>query len=159
MLDLLQRWLGHMVWADRLTLDSLRKSGGLPAQALEIYAHALGAEHVWLSRLRESPPETAVWPELDLDGCAVLASRNATDLQELLAGLQPADLERRVAYRNSAGLEFQSRVADMLSQVFLHGSYHRGQVAMLLRGAGFAPIGTDYIGFVRGTPAATRTRE
>jgi uncharacterized damage-inducible protein DinB len=34
---------------------------------------------------------------------------------------------------------------------------HRGQVSAQLRAAGFEPNGTDYIGFARGVPAATRT--
>jgi uncharacterized damage-inducible protein DinB len=40
--------------------------------------------------------------------------------------------------------------------VALHGAYHRGQIAQLLRQNGAQPAATDYIGFVRGVPAATR---
>jgi len=38
----------------------------------------------------------------------------------------------------------------------MHGCYHRGQVAMLIRDGGGTPAPTDYIAFVRGAPAATR---
>ena len=38
----------------------------------------------------------------------------------------------------------------------MHGSYHRGQVAMLLRQSGAEPLPTDYIVFVRGVPAAAQ---
>ena len=37
----------------------------------------------------------------------------------------------------------------------MHGSYHRGQVTMLVRDAGAEPQPTDYNRFVRGVPAAT----
>jgi uncharacterized damage-inducible protein DinB len=40
--------------------------------------------------------------------------------------------------------------------VAMHGSYHRGQITMLVRDAGAEPQPTDYIAFVRGAPAATR---
>jgi uncharacterized damage-inducible protein DinB len=41
--------------------------------------------------------------------------------------------------------------------VALHGSYHRGQIALLVRAGGSTPAPTDYIAFIRGAPAATRT--
>ena len=47
---------------------------------------------------------------------------------------------------------------DMLLQVVLHGCYHRGQVALVVRGAGAEPSPTDYIAFVRGAPAAVTPR-
>jgi uncharacterized damage-inducible protein DinB len=47
-------------------------------------------------------------------------------------------------------------VEDILLQIFLHGTYHRGQVALLLRQGEATPAPTDYIAYVRGAPAATR---
>jgi uncharacterized damage-inducible protein DinB len=42
--------------------------------------------------------------------------------------------------------------------VALHGSYHRGQIALLMRQGGGAPAATDYIAFVRDMPAPPRRR-
>jgi uncharacterized damage-inducible protein DinB len=39
----------------------------------------------------------------------------------------------------------------------LHGAYHRGQIALLIRQAGAVPAPTDYVAFVRGAPTATRS--
>jgi uncharacterized damage-inducible protein DinB len=116
----------------------------------------LGAEHVWLARLRQEPARVAVWPALELAGCRRLAEEVQRGYAELLAGLDAAGLEREVAYRNSAGDAFRSSRADILLHVALHGCYHRGQVALELRRAGAEPQPTDYIAFVRGAPAATR---
>ena len=68
-------------------------------------------------------------------------------------------LRREVAYSNSAGVAFHSTVEDILLQVAMHGSYHRGQIALLLRQEGAEPAATDFIGFARGVPAATRRTE
>src|SRR5207237_7244435 len=65
-------------------------------------------------------------------------------------------LERGVTYRTSAGDQFTSTLEDILTHVSIHGSYHRGQVASLIRAAGDTPSPTDYIFFTRGYPAATR---
>ena len=55
-----------------------------------------------------------------------------------------------------AGRRFATRAIDMFTQLVMHGSYHRGQIALLLRQSGAEPAATDYITFVRGVPAATR---
>jgi uncharacterized damage-inducible protein DinB len=74
----------------------------------------------------------------------------------LIEQLRPEDFQRVVPYRNSAGLAFESTVEDILLHVCLHGSYHRGQIARAVRQGGATPAPTDYIGFIRGSPAATR---
>lgn len=154
--DHLDRLLAHMAWADTRALISLRRAESVPAKALEIYAHVLGSEHVWLSRLQQQPASIAVWPALSVEECARVAGQNAHALQQLLAGLDTDDLARQVAYVNSAGQAFRSKVEDILLHIALHGTYHRGQVALLLRQHGAQPEPTDYIAFVRGVPAATR---
>jgi uncharacterized damage-inducible protein DinB len=144
----------HLAWADARVLDSLRAMPHPNQRALDLYAHVLGAEHVWLSRILGRTPHEKIWPDLTLDRAAALAAENAAGLRELLGSRSANELQRHVAYTNSAGLAFESTVEDMLLQVALHGCYHRGQVALLLRDAGAEPAPTDYIAFVRGSAAA-----
>jgi uncharacterized damage-inducible protein DinB len=150
----LGKLLDHLEWADRRVLDSLRAMPHPDQRALDLYAHVLGAEHVWLSRILKRAPREKIWPDLALERAAVLAAENAAGLRALFETGSADELQRKVAYSNSAGLAFESTVEDMLLQVVLHGCYHRGQVAMVVRGAGGEPSPTDYIAFVRGAPAA-----
>jgi uncharacterized damage-inducible protein DinB len=62
---------------------------------------------------------------------------------------------RGIGYTNSAGRSFVTPVGDILLHVALHGQYHRGKVNLLLRQAELEPAPVDFIGFVRGVPAAT----
>lgn len=156
MYEAIRRLFAHLQWADTLVLESLRRGAGASPRALELYAHVLGAEAVWLSRLRGVAAEVPVWPAADVDACSELMARLHTELTRFIDSLNDASLERTVHYRNSAGVEFDSRIDDILLQVLLHGVYHRGQVALLLRDAGATPAPTDYIAFVRGAPAARR---
>lgn len=155
--DHIGRLFDHMVWADERALAALEAAPGCSARALELYAHVLGCEAEWLARLEQRPAGVAIWPALDLAGCRALLDRNRAQYAAYLATLDPPDLDRTVHYRNSAGREFDSRVEDILLHVALHGSYHRGQVALLVRDAGAVPNGTDYIALARGAPTATRT--
>lgn len=153
MLDSLLRLLDHLAWADGRALAAISSAAEPPARAVRLLAHVLGAEHEWLARLEGRAGTVPVWPELTLDEAARVAAENVAGYRRFLTGLGPDDLARAVTYRNSAGTAFTTPVADILLHLFLHGSYHRGQVALLLRDAGTAPLPTDYVAYVRGLPA------
>jgi uncharacterized damage-inducible protein DinB len=146
--------IDHMAWADARVQESLRQPN-VPARALELYAHILGAEHVWLARLEQRQAALPVWPSLTLEQCEAVARENVRGFRAYVNRLASDDLQRTVHYRNSAGVEFDSGIEEILLHVALHGSYHRGQVTLLVRGAGAEPAPSDYIAFVRGVPAAT----
>jgi uncharacterized damage-inducible protein DinB len=148
----------HLKWADARVLDSLRGAKSLVKKDQELFAHILGSEHVWLSRIGGTAPKFAVWPTLTLDECDQLASENAVAFQKLISGLTAEAIQRAITYRNSAGEEYASTLEDILTHVSLHGAYHRGQIAASVRAAGDAPSPTDYIAFARDAPAATRKR-
>jgi len=149
----LRKLIEHVKWADALALGALRASPP-DAKALTLYAHVLGAEARWLARIAYREPDVPVWPTLTIDEAASLAARNASELDALTSTFSPRDLEREITYQNSAGQTFTSTVEDILLHVALHGAYHRGQVALVIRGNGGEPASTDYIAFVRGAPAA-----
>lgn len=150
----LGKLLDHLVWADKRVLDSLRAMSHPDQRALDLYAHILGAEHTWLSRMLERAPREKIWPDITVERAAALGAENAAGLRALLESSSADELQRKIPYTNSTGSAFESTVEDMLLQLFLHGCYHRGQVAMVVRGAGGEPSPTDYIAFVRGAPAA-----
>lgn len=152
----LELLLQHLRWADEKALGALR--GAPPhAAALELFAHVIGAEETWLARLEQREPRVAVWPALTLDEAARLAESVHEALAAWLARADDAVLEADVTYVNSAGRQFTSRAVDIVMHVMTHGAYHRGQIALLLRQAGSVPAPTDYIAFVRGAAAATRS--
>ena len=156
MISNLTRLYAHAQWADERTLRSIVENAHVPARALELFAHMLGAEHVWLTRITGAPPRLPAWPTLSGAECDALMAENHAGYAAVLSALDADGLAREVTYRNSAGHEYTSTVADMLLHVVMHGCYHRGQVAALVRAAGDTPQSTDYIAFVRGAPAPAR---
>jgi len=148
----------HLAWADARVLESLRAAHSVLKRDQDLYAHILGSEHVWLSRINGTAPKLAVWPSLTLDECERLAAENAAAYQKLASEVTSGTRQRPITYRNSAGDEFTSTLEDILTHVSLHGAYHRGQIAALIRAAGDTPSPTDYIAFARGAPAAARKR-
>jgi uncharacterized damage-inducible protein DinB len=144
-----QRLAEHAAWANARALESL--GGGADRRALRLLAHVLEAERIYLARMRgDDPWPQDFWPELSYEECAALAAELPERYGEFLVGLTAEDLAARARYRNSRGEEFYTPVSDLLTHVFMHGSYHRGQIAAAVRRAGGAPASTDYITFTRG---------
>jgi uncharacterized damage-inducible protein DinB len=154
MLTELRHLRDHMSWADDALLDVLASATPLPTDAAREFAHVLGAEEIWLSRLESRTSRSAVWPDGDLPSLMQLALDVQVGYARYLDTLIEADLHRLVGYRNSAGILFETSVRDILHHVFLHAQYHRGKVNLLLRQSGLNPAPVDYIGYIRGFPAA-----
>ena len=143
-----RRLLEHDGWANVAALVALRDGPG-SAKARAWLAHIIGAERLWLARLRQEPSEMPVWPDLDLDACAAQLPDLQAEWMRCLATLDEEGLDDGVAYRNSKGEFWTSSVTDILTHVVLHAAYHRGQIAAAIREAGGTPAYTDYIHAVR----------
>jgi uncharacterized damage-inducible protein DinB len=153
----LRRLLEHLAWADARAGEALAALDDPPPDLVELYAHLIAAELVWLDRVEGVAASVPVWPATDVAGTRALAARAHERYRAHVAALTPPDLARDVRYVNSAGLAFTTSLEDILLHVALHGAYHRGQIARAIRELGGTPAPTDYVAFVRGAPAATRT--
>ncbi len=136
----------HDAWANREYIAALETMPQPPQRALELMAHILSAQWVWLTRMRREPQPMKVWPELSLARCRAELASLHTGWKEFLG---EADPDSTFAYTNTKGEHFEGRVGDTLTHVFLHGHYHRGQIALLMRQAGATPPYTDFIEAVR----------
>jgi uncharacterized damage-inducible protein DinB len=148
MKEQLSRLLRYDIWANRETVGSLRQ-GPPPPKSLKWMGHIVGAEHLWLARIRGRPAPLPVWPELAVADCARSLSELSGMWQGFLAEGDPAGWSRKVSYTNSKGESWTSTVEDILNHVTIHSAYHRGQIAADLRAAGQVPAYTDYIHAVR----------
>jgi uncharacterized damage-inducible protein DinB len=134
-------------WANQEVIRSLRTCGNPPAKSLRWLTHIVAAEYVWLTRLRSEPQPLPVWPDLSLaqceEHCRTLAAAWTGYLD---SGLR---LDAAIHYKNSKGESWTNAVADILTHVFMHSAYHRGQIAADMRQAGEVPAYTDFIHGVR----------
>jgi uncharacterized damage-inducible protein DinB len=149
--DEFERLFGYDHWANREVLASLRPSPGAapPARAIRFMGHILAAQQLWLDRLEAHSPAGLVWPDWTLDAVAERVETQAAEWRGYLLSLEAARLPAQVAYVNSKGERWVSRVCDILLHVVMHGVYHRGQIATGLRDAGQVPAYTDFIQAVR----------
>jgi uncharacterized damage-inducible protein DinB len=150
----LRRLVRYDVWANRLLAGALRDEHERP---LRLLAHAAESELVWLRRIEGTQPASQTadfWPVIDAAGCRALVEQAADALGAFVAGLTEEGLRAEAVYHNSKGVEYRTPVHDVLTHVFLHSHYHRGQAAAALRALGADPPWTDFIAFARATDGA-----
>lgn len=156
-MSMLLTLLDHARWADTqaiATISAIDPERPQRAEATRLYAHLAGADGLWLARIEGRPSAVAVWPELTLDAAAALASESLDAMRAIVAS-GAGGLGRVVAYRTSAGDAYRSTVAEIITHVALHGSYHRGQIAILARQGDAAPAMTDLIVYMRSVAPST----
>ncbi len=141
----LRELLRYDVWANRETLHSLGQRA--PTRGLRWMGHIIGAEHLWMARLRRRKESLPVWPELDVEACG-------QGLEEL-SRVWPEYLDdadsptEQISYTNSKGEAWANTVEEILTHIVIHSAYHRGQIASEVRASGGVPAYTDYIHAVR----------
>ncbi len=140
----IERLFAYDDWANREEVRHLRSlAAPPPQQAIKILAHIVGTEWLWLGRLRRAAKPAVVWPDWTLDQCEKEIDRIRSEW--------PRELGRTdvVEYLNSKGERWTSRADDILMHTIIHGGYHRGQIATIVRQSGETPAYTDYIHCIR----------
>jgi uncharacterized damage-inducible protein DinB len=149
LVEYLRRQFVYDDWANREVLAGLRASARPAARSLQLLAHILSAERLWLERIRNQPQSLPVWPDFAVDQCDAQIAELAGLWREFLGQLSLERLSEKVTYNNSKGEPWSSTVEDILTHVLLHSAYHRGQIASQVRAGGEQPAYTDFIHAVR----------
>ncbi len=158
-IDLFRRWFEYEQDAHAKVFSSFesvpegKRSAPEFRKAVALLAHIVAARHIWLGRLGEIP---AVSGTLFADVQTVDIARVAADWKRVsglwaayLASLNDLAIERELEYQSLDAGRFRNRIEDILTQLFGHSWYHRGQIAMLIRAAGGEPAVTDFIFWCR----------
>lgn len=90
----LRKLLRYDVWANRETLRSF-SPGPAPARSMRWMGHIVGAELLWLARLRRERHSMPVWPDLDVRGCAAGLEDLSRSWDEYLGDGDPARLSEQ----------------------------------------------------------------
>src|ERR1700740_1924558 len=124
--DYLRKDFAYNAWANHEVLAAIRSSGGENTRSLQLMAHILAAERVWLERLRQVPQSVPVWPEADLERCESEAADLEQKWHAYLDLATAGDLLQSISYKNTKGELWTSAILDVLTHVVMHSAYHRG---------------------------------
>ena len=147
--DYMRRQFAYNEWANREVLAAIRISAAASGRSVQLMAHILSAEKLWLERLKQQPQGLPVWPALNLEQCEAQTAELGRLWHEYLELITAGDVAQSVSYKNSKGEAWTSTVLDILTHVVMHSAYHRGQIASHMRTSGQTPAYTDFIHAVR----------
>lgn len=116
-------------------------------KAIELMGHIVAARQVWLFRFGAIPEGPArLFPSgMSLEDLRENLAKTERDWDAYLAGTKDVDLERKFEYRSIDSGWFRSGIDDILTQLFGHSLYHRGQIATLVGGMGGQVAITDFV--------------
>ncbi len=155
-LDLITHLYEYNEWAnDRLldvasalSADELSAERGASFDSiLSSFAHVAAGQIVWLERWvggENATPllELQQMPDLGTVRASFLASHSG--LREFFAGLTDERLEAQLDFRDSRGAQYSRPLWQLMTHVANHGTYHRGEIAMMLTGVGHSPGDLDF---------------
>jgi uncharacterized damage-inducible protein DinB len=154
------RLYDYNFWADHRTMDScatltteqlLKPVGGSFGSVRNTLAHIMDVEWLylerWQGRVPPSLPKAEDYP--DLGAIRARWKDVEMNLTRYVSGLSDADLVRVVEFRNTKGILYRHPLWEMMQHLVNHSTYHRGQVATLLRMLGSSAQATDLIAFYR----------
>jgi uncharacterized damage-inducible protein DinB len=142
------QWYKYNAWANRRVIGCLEQQAVTDEKILTVLGHLLAANFIWLNRIQDLPKsEYKLWGNYDLKTLRQMVEE--ADQRWMRFIEQTENFDRVLKYHNYVGDYFENNVQQIMIHLVNHGTYHRGQVAMLLRQKGFEPVNTDFITYDR----------
>ena len=138
----------YNAWSNARVLKCLLQQNVNDEKILTLMGHIVAAQFLWLHRVKGlPPPDVKLWGSYSLEqlkSMAMEAGKNWLNFVET-----ETNFNRELTYTNYVGEPYTNNVEMIMIHLVNHSSYHRGQIAMLLRQKGFEPINTDFITYDR----------
>jgi uncharacterized damage-inducible protein DinB len=109
--------------------------------------HIYGADRIWLGRIQGQSPE---WPKpQDYPTVASLREMWLETLSTFPSVVQSLNPEQLISYKAFDGTPYSNKLGNIIRHVVNHGTYHRGQVTVMVRQLGEKAVTTDMIAYYR----------
>lgn len=136
-------------YANQLISDTIIKAGS-PGKSVQLMAHLLMAQQVWLNRCKSLPPPNGVlWPDWDANRFEQLIKANHRAWINFLDYSNFDDFDKIIKYKTLKGDSYESKLSDILTHIINHGTHHRAQAGQHLKSAVIDLPITDYIFYIR----------
>lgn len=110
----------------------------------ETFAHIYDVDTLWFKRVN---PEYEA-KEVMMDN-PITALMHFKELHEEMTEFFESNQVTEVIYLNSKGESFKNDINEIIRHLANHGTYHRGNIATMIRQLGYEAISTDYIYYLR----------
>lgn len=130
----------------RLIKDLLNHEQAAPERGILLLNHIINSQKAWNSRILPRENFSGFWEQMNTSR---LTDADHENYETSLHILNDFELNENIEYANSKGNIYRNSVSEIMYHIVNHGTYHRGQIALLFRNSGLEPLVTDYIAFKR----------
>lgn len=140
-------------WANHKTVESLKSCPELPPKGIELLAHILQNNWYVLDLIEGRDDGKRWYDALDytLDERIAEIPKLDAAYKALIAGKSETELAAEVTFIDFSGKQVTRRISDLIFHTHDHCTYHRGQIAMVVRQAGGEPAQTWFNRWIRDT--------
>jgi uncharacterized damage-inducible protein DinB len=138
----------YNAWANSRVLGALAQQKVTDDKILTLMSHVMAAQLLWLHRIVGLPaPDVELWKKYSIERLQQLSEEGATRWLKFIEDHD--DFNRQLRYHNYVGHSFENNIEHIMIHTVNHATYHRGQVALLMRERGYEPVNTDFITYDR----------
>jgi uncharacterized damage-inducible protein DinB len=145
-------------WAHRRLLDAIsalrpeeltQDLGGSFKTIRDVTAHVVSTEWSWLERWGGMSPTAAPdWVDNgDMNEIVAKLREVEAKRAQFFETVSDSDMSRPIEFRYLSGQPGVHALQELMIHVVNHSTYHRGQIASMLRQLGSAPPSTDFVVF------------
>jgi uncharacterized damage-inducible protein DinB len=142
-----QNLFKYDAWANQLIWESIAQKPILNPKIETLFSHLLSAQKVWLNRCTNQAVMVNIWETTT--NTKELMEQNNQQWQDFLDKLNDTDFDQIITYQNFSGIQFETKLSDILTHLINHGTYHRGQIVQLIKPEREILPQTDYILWAR----------
>lgn len=112
-------------------------------------SHIINTQKIWFSRVVRIPIEEELnsWEEFEISELKSEAKSSVQMWIDLIAD-HDVDLDTRILYSNSKGMEYRNTIRQISNHIIVHGEHHRAQISIFLKNCDINPPSIDYIDYV-----------
>lgn len=147
-----RRWFDYEKDSHAKTFDSLKavpeeqRESQEFRKAVYLMGHIFAARRMWLFRFGVLQDNVVLFPrDVSFAELSDQMAEMETMWSQYLDQLDDAALARVFEYQSYEGPRFRNTIEEILTQLFGHSWYHRGQIAQLVRSIGAEPAVTDFV--------------
>lgn len=136
-------------WANHRVLATLTEAGD-QKEATKLFSHLISAQIIWLNRIKDLPTSPfPLWEEYKLTELSTMTRESTTNWLNYIKEHRMNTFEEMIFYTTTKGDKKESTIREIITHVINHSTYHRGQIANILRQNNIEPPVTDYIAYCR----------
>ena len=136
-------------WASGKLLSVLVENRIDNEAILQKFSHILFARQIWLWQILGKTELPKQLENASLENLIAAIDADKAEWINYLESADDEDFSYTIEYRRTQGTPFETEIKDILTHVVNHSTYHRGQIAAILKLIYDKVPSTDFIFYLR----------